>query len=108
MRFRIAIEVGHTVSARSKVSAEGYTHIWELFVRGIDGAHIERYVDKVVYTLHDSFPRPVQSEFHCGEIFTAPISSGGFNPFAHFPFLFLLLLLFFVSSNLCSHPGAAV
>lgn len=62
MRIRVGFEMGHTVSTRSKKSPEGYTHDWELFIRGIDGAHIERFVDKVVFNLHDTFPQPVKSK----------------------------------------------
>lgn len=62
MRIRVIFEIGHTASMRSKISQEGYTHDWELFVRGSDGSPIERFVDRVVFNLHDSFPRPVQSK----------------------------------------------
>lgn len=61
MRVRINIEIGHTASLRSK-AINGFTHDWELFVRGVNGAHFERYVDKIVFNLHESFPEPVQSK----------------------------------------------
>lgn len=55
---RIQFEVGHVASLKSNVTKEGFTHDWELFVRGCDGTDISAYVEKVVFTLHESFPKP--------------------------------------------------
>ncbi|XP_058058051.1 protein AF-9 [Anopheles bellator] len=58
MSVKIFVEIGHVATVKSRPTAEGYTHDWELFVRGPDGADISHFVDKVVFNLHDSFPRP--------------------------------------------------
>lgn len=43
---------------RGKITPEGYTHDWELFLRGADGVDISHYVEKVLFELHESFPKP--------------------------------------------------
>lgn len=48
---------------KPRSTPEGYTHDWELFVRGLDGTDISHFVDKVVFTLHDSFPKPKRGKF---------------------------------------------
>lgn len=58
MSIKVSFEIGHEASLRARTTPEGYTHDWELFVRGHDGNDISHYVDKVVFTLHDSFPKP--------------------------------------------------
>lgn len=58
MSVKVSFELGHVASLKSKITAEGFTHDWELFVRGLDGADISQYVEKVVFTLHESFPKP--------------------------------------------------
>lgn len=62
MRIRIVLEIGHSASLKNKASPEGFTHDWELFVRGSDGNNISRFVDKVVFNLHDSFPKPCRGK----------------------------------------------
>lgn len=62
MPIRIAFEFGHLVQLRKTVTAEGFTHDWELFVRGGEGANISCFVEKVVFNLHESFPRPRRSK----------------------------------------------
>jgi YEATS domain-containing protein 1/3 len=54
----IYIEIGHKASERVKPTEEGFTHDWNVFVRGEEGSGIEHFVDKVVFHLHESFPKP--------------------------------------------------
>lgn len=58
MSIRVVFEIGHVASVKSKATPEGFTHDWELFVRGADGCNISRFIDKVVFNLHESFPKP--------------------------------------------------
>ncbi|XP_014485510.1 PREDICTED: protein AF-9 [Dinoponera quadriceps] len=58
MAIRVTLEYGHASMVRSHLTPEGYTHDWEVFVRGVDNADIHQYVDKVVFLLHDSFRNP--------------------------------------------------
>lgn len=58
MAIRITLEYGHTSVLRMHTTPEGYTHDWEVFVRGIDNADIHHYVEKVVFQLHETFPKP--------------------------------------------------
>ncbi|XP_012585291.1 PREDICTED: protein ENL isoform X2 [Condylura cristata] len=37
---------------------EGFTHDWMVFVRGPEQCEIQHFVEKVVFRLHDSFPKP--------------------------------------------------
>lgn len=43
---------------RMRTTPEGYTHDWEVFVRGVDNADIHNYIEKVVFLLHDTFRNP--------------------------------------------------
>lgn len=45
---RITLEIGHEASVRNKRTVEGFTHDWEVFVRGLDGADIYHFIDKVI------------------------------------------------------------
>ncbi|XP_077290422.1 ENL/AF9-related superfamily elongation complex transcription factor [Arctopsyche grandis] len=58
MAVRVFLEVGHEASIRTKRTPEGFTHDWEVFVRGADATDIQHFVDKVVFQLHDTFPKP--------------------------------------------------
>ncbi|XP_015586233.1 protein AF-9 [Cephus cinctus] len=58
MAVRINLECGHTSMLRERTTPEGYTHDWEVFVRGENNADIQQYIDKVVFQLHETFPRP--------------------------------------------------
>ncbi|KAG4068326.1 hypothetical protein HA402_007846 [Bradysia odoriphaga] len=58
MSAKVVFEIGHIASLKSKITPEGFTHDWELYVRGCDAADISHYIDKVVFNLHESFPRP--------------------------------------------------
>lgn len=46
MAVRITLECGHTSTLRMRTTPEGYTHDWEVFVRGIDNADIYQYIEK--------------------------------------------------------------
>jgi len=54
----VIFEIGHEASVRNKRTPEGFTHDWELFVRGADNTDIHFFIDKVVFHLHDTFPNP--------------------------------------------------
>ncbi|XP_043285624.1 protein AF-9 [Venturia canescens] len=58
MAIRVTLECGHASMLRVRTTPQGYTHDWEVFVRGIDNADISQYVDKVVFHLHETFPKP--------------------------------------------------
>ncbi|XP_002732768.1 protein ENL-like [Saccoglossus kowalevskii] len=55
---QVKLELGHRASFRKKPTVEGFTHEWWVFVRGPEGSNIQHFVDKVVFHLHDSFPKP--------------------------------------------------
>ena len=50
--------LGHSASWRKRPTSEGYTHDWTVLVRGEDGQDIRHFVEKVVFFLHESFPKP--------------------------------------------------
>lgn len=56
--IKVNFEIGHEASMKSKKTPEGFTHDWEVFVRGQEGADISHFVDKVVFHLHETFPKP--------------------------------------------------
>ncbi|KAG5878299.1 hypothetical protein JTB14_017650 [Gonioctena quinquepunctata] len=58
MSITILLEIGHDASLRTKTTPEGFTHDWEVFVKGFNGADIHYYVEKVVFHLHETFPKP--------------------------------------------------
>lgn len=58
MSVRINLEIGHEASIRTKRTPEGFTHDWEVYVRGYDDADIHHYVEKVVFHLHETFEKP--------------------------------------------------
>lgn len=49
MAIRITLECGHSSVVRMRTTPQGYTHDWEVFVRGIDNAEIHHYVEKGKY-----------------------------------------------------------
>ncbi|RWS09784.1 protein AF-9-like protein, partial [Dinothrombium tinctorium] len=53
----VQLELGHRATPKPKVTADGYTHDWTVFVRGVDSSEIEHFVEKVVFNLHESFPK---------------------------------------------------
>uniref|UniRef100_W5KW30 MLLT3 super elongation complex subunit n=1 Tax=Astyanax mexicanus TaxID=7994 RepID=W5KW30_ASTMX len=54
----VKLELGHRAQVRRKPTAEGFTHDWMVFVRGPEHSNIQHFVEKVVFHLHESFPRP--------------------------------------------------
>lgn len=61
--MRVQFEIGHEAVIRNKRTPEGFTHDWEVFVRGADNADIHHFVEKVVFQLHDTFPKPKRSNY---------------------------------------------
>ncbi|XP_051875560.1 protein AF-9 isoform X1 [Pristis pectinata] len=55
---QVKLELGHRAQVRKKRTVEGFTHDWMVFVRGPEHSNIQHFVEKVVFHLHDSFPRP--------------------------------------------------
>ncbi|XP_029683794.1 protein ENL isoform X1 [Takifugu rubripes] len=55
---QVKLELGHRAQLRKKVTSEGFTHDWMVFVRGPETGDIQHFVDKVVFRLHESFPKP--------------------------------------------------
>ena len=55
---QVKLELGHRAVVRVKPTPEGFTHDWSVFVRGPEGSNIQYFVQKVVFHLHDSFPKP--------------------------------------------------
>ncbi|CAG0915815.1 unnamed protein product [Notodromas monacha] len=55
---QVRILLGHTVKKRAFPSSEGYTHDWTVFVRGDVDVNLSCFVEKVIFTIHPSFPRP--------------------------------------------------
>lgn len=54
MAIRITLECGHSAMLRMRTTPQGYTHDWELFVRGVDNADIHHYVEKGKYIYESS------------------------------------------------------
>ncbi|XP_049938127.1 protein AF-9 isoform X3 [Schistocerca serialis cubense] len=57
---RVSFDIGHEASIRAKRTPEGFTHDWKVFVRGTDNAEIQHFVEKVVFHLHETFPKPIR------------------------------------------------
>ncbi|KAL4608364.1 protein ENL isoform X4 [Arapaima gigas] len=55
---QVKLELGHRAQLRKKVTSEGFTHDWMVFVRGPESGDIQHFVDKVIFRLHESFPKP--------------------------------------------------
>ncbi|XP_058480876.1 protein AF-9 isoform X1 [Solea solea] len=55
---QVKLELGHRAQVRKKPTVEGFTHDWMVFVRGPDHGNIQHFVEKVVFHLHESFPKP--------------------------------------------------
>lgn len=59
---RVFFEIGHEASLRNKKTEAGYTHDWEIFVRGADNVDIHHFIEKVVFNLHKTFSNPKRSK----------------------------------------------
>uniref|UniRef100_A0A4W6CV72 YEATS domain-containing protein n=1 Tax=Lates calcarifer TaxID=8187 RepID=A0A4W6CV72_LATCA len=55
---QVKLELGHRAQLRKKVTSEGFTHDWMVFVRGPETGNIQHFVERVVFRLHESFPKP--------------------------------------------------
>ncbi|XP_037336631.2 protein AF-9 isoform X7 [Pungitius pungitius] len=55
---QVKLELGHRAQLRKKPTVEGFTHDWMVFVRGPENCNIQHFVEKVVFHLHESFPKP--------------------------------------------------
>lgn len=53
----VKIELGHKAVLKDQPTAEGYTHDWTVFVKGPEGCKIDNFVEKVIFMLHESFPK---------------------------------------------------
>uniref|UniRef100_A0A9L0KBB6 YEATS domain-containing protein n=1 Tax=Equus asinus TaxID=9793 RepID=A0A9L0KBB6_EQUAS len=60
---QVKLELGHRAQVRKKPTVEGFTHDWMVFVRGPEHSNIQHFVEKVVFHLHESFPRPKRDFF---------------------------------------------
>lgn len=60
---QVKLELGHRAQLRKKPTTEGFTHDWMVFVRGPEQCEIQHFVEKVVFWLHDSFPKPKRGEW---------------------------------------------
>lgn len=63
MSIRVQFEIGHEAKLKVKPTPEGFTHDWELFVRGCNSDDISSYIEKVVFNLHESFPKPKRGKY---------------------------------------------
>jgi len=57
-RVQVKIEFGHQAISKEKPTDPLKTHDWTVFVKGVDGADISHIVEKVIFHLHSSFPKP--------------------------------------------------
>ncbi|KAF2980934.1 hypothetical protein EK904_006542 [Melospiza melodia maxima] len=55
---QVKLELGHRAQLRKKPTTEGFTHDWMVFVRGPEQCDIQHFVERVVFRLHESFPKP--------------------------------------------------
>jgi len=58
MSIKVQFEIGHKAVLKAKKAADNFTHDWELYVKGVDKADISSYIEKIVFNLHESFPKP--------------------------------------------------
>jgi len=59
--INVLFEVGAITTLRQK-PVNAVTHDWTLFVRGYRGLDISVIVEKVVFHLHETFPKPVRGK----------------------------------------------
>lgn len=57
-QVEVFLELGHAATPRKTPTADGYTHDWKIWVRGPNGAKIQNFIEKIVFNLHESFPKP--------------------------------------------------
>lgn len=61
--IKVQFQIGHTSKLRSKKTIEGFTHDWELYVKGVQQADISLFVEKIVFNLHESFQKPKRGKY---------------------------------------------
>lgn len=59
---QVKLELGHRAQLRKKPTTEGFTHDWMVFVRGPEQCDIQHFVERVVFRLHESFPKPKRGQ----------------------------------------------
>lgn len=64
MSIKVTFEIGHEAKLKTKTTPDGFTHDWELYVKGCDGNDISQFVEKVVFNLHESFPKPKRGIYY--------------------------------------------
>lgn len=60
----IFITLGHRATLKSKQTDDGFTHDWLVYVKGDEGNAIEHFIDRVVFNLHTSFPKPKRGRYY--------------------------------------------
>ncbi|XP_073332633.1 protein ENL-like [Pagrus major] len=76
-KVQVNLELGHTVQLRERETSEDFTHDWTVFVRGQQTDDIQHFTHKVVFHLHESYPKPKR-------VFTEPpykVVESGSNDF---------------------------
>lgn len=58
MPVKVTFDIGDESTLRKTPTPNGFTHDWEIYVKGCDSNDISQYVDRVVFNLHESFPKP--------------------------------------------------
>ena len=53
--YELLLEIGHKSKPLKKKAANGYTHKWTVYLKGVDDAKIEHCISRVVFQLHESF-----------------------------------------------------
>jgi transcription initiation factor IIF auxiliary subunit len=61
--YVVQVELGHKADFKPEVMPNGFTHDWTVFVRSVESAKIEHFVEKVVFHLHPSFKNPKRGKF---------------------------------------------
>ena len=56
--IQITLEVGHKAHVKDKPDPKDNTHDWNVFIRGSESQSIEKLINKVVFTLHETFKKP--------------------------------------------------
>ena len=56
--IQITLEVGHKAHVKEKPDLKGNTHDWNVFIRASESQSIEKLINKVVFTLHETFKKP--------------------------------------------------
>lgn len=62
--YELILEIGHKSSPLTKKLANGYTHKWTVFVRGVNNSKIENCIQRVVFQLHESFENPYRGKVY--------------------------------------------